>query len=133
MLDKVHEFIRVYDGTTINDKNYGKNWYLGNFVFLPLPPLNNVEKEWANLRSSYVMCSQHSIGPEREFLNTLFKISIIFCHDCLKFTKRERWSSGHAVSDNSNLLEWVLLCHATFFHEHKMTRNGIKMAHKRSQ
>ena len=42
-------------------------------------PLNNVEKQWAKLASSYVMGSQHCIGGEGGFLNTLFKIPI-FCH-----------------------------------------------------
>ena len=38
MLDKVHEFIRVYDGTTINDKNYGEKLILGQFrVSTPSP------------------------------------------------------------------------------------------------
>ena len=30
--------------STISDKNYGKNCYLDNFLFFPLPHLNNVEK-----------------------------------------------------------------------------------------
>ena len=30
---------------TISDKNYGKNCYLDNFVFLPVSPLHNVEKQ----------------------------------------------------------------------------------------
>ena len=40
-------------------------------MFLPLPPLNNVEKQRANIASSYVMGSQHYIGGEGGFLNTL--------------------------------------------------------------
>ena len=42
---------------TISDKNYGKNFYLSNFVFLPPFPLNNVEKKQAKLASSHVMDS----------------------------------------------------------------------------
>ena len=48
--------------------------------FYPLPHLNNVEEQGAKLASSYVMGSQHCIGGEGGFLNTLFKIPIIFCH-----------------------------------------------------
>ena len=39
----------------ISDKNYGKNCYLGNFVFLTPSPPNNAEKEQAKFASSYVM------------------------------------------------------------------------------
>ena len=42
-------------GATISDKNYGKNYYFGNFMF----PLNNVEKQREKPASSYVMGSQH--------------------------------------------------------------------------
>ena len=35
--------------------------------FSPLPPLKNVEEQWAKLASSNVMGSQHCIGGEREF------------------------------------------------------------------
>ena len=48
--------------------------------FYSLSPLNNVEEQWEKLASSYVMGSQHCIGGEGGFLNTLFKIPIIFCH-----------------------------------------------------
>ena len=71
---------------TIRGKNYGKNCYLGNFVFLPPSPLNNVEKQRAKLASSNVMGSQHCRGfatlqgGRRRFLNIIFKIHIIFCH-----------------------------------------------------
>ena len=63
----------------ISEKSYGKNCYLDNFVFIPLSPLNNVEKQQTNLASSYVMGWQHCIGGERGILNTLLKIPIIFC------------------------------------------------------
>ena len=74
-------FFRFFQ--TISDKNYGKNRFLDNFLFLPPPPhppLNNVEKQRAKLVSSYVMDSQHCIGGERGFLNRLFEIPITFCH-----------------------------------------------------
>ena len=35
--------------------------------FSPLPPLNNVEKQWAKLVSPNVIGSQHCIGGEGEF------------------------------------------------------------------
>ena len=49
-------------------------------AFSPLPPLNNVEEQWARLLSSNVVGSQHYIAGEGESLNTLFKIPVIFCH-----------------------------------------------------
>ena len=48
------------------------------FCFCPVDPLNNVETQWTQLTSSYVMGSQH--GGERRFWNTFFKIPIIFSH-----------------------------------------------------
>ena len=33
----------------------------------PLPPLNNVEEQWAKLASGNVMGWQHCIGKEGEF------------------------------------------------------------------
>ena len=48
--------------------------------FSPLPPLNNVEKHGAKLKSSYVMGLQHCVGGEGRFLNRLSKIPIIICH-----------------------------------------------------
>ena len=99
--------------------------------FYHLPSLNNVEKQWAKLASSYVMGassyvmrSQHCIGKEEGFLNTLLKIPILFCHDLSEIYKKnkqktkQRWGSMHAVSDNLNLLYWVWLCHTTHYHEH---------------
>ena len=47
--------------------------------FFPLPSLNNVEKQYAKLASSYVMGSQYFPGGKWGSLNTLFKIPI-FCH-----------------------------------------------------
>ena len=54
------------------------------------------------------------------FLNTPFKIPIIFCHWLSEKYKKqkERWGTIHVVSDNSNLLQWVWLCHITLYHEH---------------
>ena len=48
-------------------KNYGKNCYLDNFVFLSPSPLNNVEEQWVKLGSSNEMGSQHGIGGEGKF------------------------------------------------------------------
>ena len=45
----------------------GKNVIETIFYFYPLPPLNNVEKQWAKLESGYPMGSQHCIGWEGEF------------------------------------------------------------------
>ena len=47
--------------------------------FYSLPPLNNVEKQWAKLVSTYVMGSQHCTGGEGGFY-IISKIPIIFCH-----------------------------------------------------
>ena len=60
-------FASFHTETTISDKNYGKNSYLDNFLFLPPSPLNNVEKKRAKLMSSDVMGSQHCIGGEGIF------------------------------------------------------------------
>ena len=48
-------------------KIMGKNCYLANFVFLPLPTLNNVEKQYAKVVSKCVIGWQHCIGGDREF------------------------------------------------------------------
>ena len=55
------------DFQTISHKNYGKNCYLDNFVFLSPSPLNNVEEQWVKLGSSNEMGSQHGIGGEGKF------------------------------------------------------------------
>ena len=68
-------------------KIIGKTAFWATFYFYPLPSLNNVEKQWAKLVSSYVMDLQHCIGMEGGFLNKLFQISIFFT-DCLKFIKK---------------------------------------------
>ena len=64
--------------------------------FFSLPSLNKVQKQWAKLASSYVtgasryvMRSQHCIGGEGRFLNTLFKSPLIFSHG-LSEIKRKR-------------------------------------------
>ena len=58
--------------------------------FYSLPPLNNVEKQWVKLASSYLICSQHCIKGEGKFLNTFFKIPIIFCHWLSEIYKKKR-------------------------------------------
>ena len=68
------KFFRFFQ--TSSDKNYGKNCYLDNFVFLRLPSLNNVEKQWAKFASICIMGSQHCIGGERE----LRKICVNLCY-----------------------------------------------------
>ena len=37
------------------------------FCFYPLSPLNNVEKQWAKVASSYVMGLQHCRGGQWKF------------------------------------------------------------------
>ena len=39
-----------------------------------------MEKQWVKLASSCVMGLKHCIVEEGGFLNTLFKIPVIFCH-----------------------------------------------------
>ena len=65
--------------TTISNKNYGKNYCLGNFVFLPIFLLMLRDNE-NNLRPAIVMGIQHYIEEEGDLLNTVFKIPIILCH-----------------------------------------------------
>ena len=48
-------------------KIMGKTAIWTILCFSPLPPLNNVEEQWAKLASSNVMGSQHCIGGEGEF------------------------------------------------------------------
>ena len=47
--------LHVFGEATISNRNYGKSCYLDKTLFLPPPPLNNVEKQSAKLASSYVM------------------------------------------------------------------------------
>ena len=48
-------------------KIMGKTAIWTILCFSPLPPLNNVEEQWAKLASSNVIGSQHCIGGEGEF------------------------------------------------------------------
>ena len=57
----------------------GKTAICTNLCFYPLPPLINVEKQWAKVALSYVMGSQHSIEGEGNFKHTFYN-PIIFCH-----------------------------------------------------
>ena len=59
--------------STISDKNYGKNCYLNNSVFLSLSTLKNVEEQWAKLASSNAIGSQHCIGGEGKFWTHFLK------------------------------------------------------------
>ena len=64
---------------TINDKNYGKNWYLDNFVF---PSPSPSEQCWGTMIKTCVkQCCQFAVlyRGRGGILNTLFKIPIIFC------------------------------------------------------
>ena len=46
--------------------------------FYPLPPLNNVETQWAKRVSSYFIGSQHCIGEDRIFKHTFLNSHDIF-------------------------------------------------------
>ena len=48
-------------------KIMGKSALLTIWCFYPLPPFNNVEKQWAKLAPGYAMGSQHCIGEEGGF------------------------------------------------------------------
>ena len=48
-------------------KIMGKTAIWTILCFSPLPPLNNVEKQWAKPVSSNAIDSQHCIGGEEEF------------------------------------------------------------------
>ena len=45
----------------------GKICHLEHFVFLSLPPFNNVEQQRAKFASGYVMGLQHCVEGERYF------------------------------------------------------------------
>ena len=61
-------------------KIMGKTAFWEISSFYSLPPINNVEKHYPKRAPSYFMGSQHCIGGEWGFLNSLFKIPIIFSH-----------------------------------------------------
>ena len=72
--------IRICETATISDKNYEKNCYLDKvFVSTPFPPLTMLRVNEQTLDRA-VMVLQHCKGGEGEFLNTLFKILVIFHH-----------------------------------------------------
>ena len=48
-------------------KIMGKTSIWTILCFPPLPPLDNVEEQWAKVASSNVISSQHYIGREGEF------------------------------------------------------------------
>ena len=48
-------------------KIMGKTAIWTILCFSPVPPLNNVEEQWAKLSSSNVISSQHCIGGEEGF------------------------------------------------------------------
>ena len=48
-------------------QSMGKGDIWAILYFYPSHPLNNVEKQWAKLTSSYVMGAQHCIGREGGF------------------------------------------------------------------
>ena len=48
-------------------KIMGKTAIWAISCFYPLPPLNNVEKQWGKFSSSYAMGSHHCIGREGDF------------------------------------------------------------------
>ena len=48
-------------------KIMGKTVIWTILIFPPLPPLNNIEDQWAKLSSSNAIGSQHCIGGEGEF------------------------------------------------------------------
>ena len=115
---------------SISDKNYGKNCYLDNFLFLPPFPINNIENKWAKILSSDVMSSHHCIGGEGGLLNTFFKFPIIFFHNILcvwcSFLRKERLDAMHAVLNNSYLPYWARLCRDTLPCQYN-NKEGTKM------
>ena len=84
--------------------------------FYPLPPLNNVEKQGAKLASSY-------------FLNTLFKIPIIFCHGSSEISKKKK----DEVLRMPFQITQICLNESDYVTLHSvmniMTENGPKMTH----
>ena len=66
----------------------------GQFLFLPLSLIKNIENQWAKPASSYAMGLQQCIGSEGEFLKKLSEILIIFCHWLSEIKKKnESWNS----------------------------------------
>ena len=101
--------------------------------FSSIPPLNNVEKQWAKLASSYVMGSQHCIGGEGGFLNRLFKIPIILSlivWNLAKNLKDEVLLMLFQISQNCFNEPCYVMLHYVM---NIMTENNTKMTHKRQQ
>ena len=74
-------------------------------LFCSLPPLTNVEKEWAKIAPSlcYGLATLHR--GRGGFWTQLLEFPY-FVTVCLKvLEKKERWGSVHAFSDDLNLLE----------------------------
>ena len=63
-------------------KIMGKTAIWTILCFSPLPPINNVEEQWAKtcVKPCYRFATLHR--GRRGAWNTLFKIPLIFCHDC---------------------------------------------------
>ena len=86
------------------NKNYRKNCYLNNFLFLL-----SVEKQWANLASSYVIRLQYCIQVEVGHLNTFFKIPIIFSHWLSESYKTKRKTRFHITYIYFSKSDYVIL------------------------
>ena len=67
---EIYEYVACLQSVT---KTMGKTAISVTFCFYPLPPLNNVEKQWAKVASSYVTGLQHCIVGEGEFYTKFWK------------------------------------------------------------
>ena len=101
--------------------------------FCSLPPLNNVEKQWAKFVSSNVMGSQHRIGGEGDFWTQFSKFPSYFITGCLKFRKKRK----HEILFIHFQVTTICFNESDYIMLHSimniMAENGAKMMHKMSQ
>ena len=116
---------------TINGKNYGKNWFLVNFLFLP-PSL------WVKLCDGFATLYRGETGERGVggggLLNRLLKITIILCHWLSEiFQKNKKNEVLHMLFQITQICfnepDYVTL-HSIM---NIMTENGAKMTHKMTQ
>ena len=126
------KFFRNFQKTVTKIMGETAIWIIS--CFYPLPPLNNIEKQWAKLASSYVMGLQHCIEGEGGLLNTLFEIPIIFSHSLSKSYKKEKKKKMRFYACSSKELI-PAICFKETYHVtlntviNIMTKNSTKMAH----
>ena len=77
----------------------GKSAIWTVLCFYPFPPLNNIEKQWAKVASSYIMGSRYRRGGEGGFLTHLNILSLT----SEIYKKKKKWGAHcHEQSDSKS-------------------------------